>query len=308
MKKIRAFILAHFEGAIILLVFLGVFAIAFLVYYKLSFLNFFFLPVILSGYFLGKRKAVLTGIFCALLVILYLIFSKVFTNQSVQFSFDEIITLTTWASFLVLTGGIIGTVSEQREARVAKLRRSYIGVLDIMLKYLEVADDAKPRSLRVSFLAGRIAKELGLNTSDVENIKSAALLFEAGDLRTSLHLFEDVAGFMESDVKLYDTTLGDKEKVLLRTTASLLKEVEPLLAAYFQHYVEKADVLDKNLENIPQGSSIIALADFFDKVSAEVPTSLGGREIKSMMDIEGLAGRAFPVAAVNALQRLISPS
>jgi len=308
MKKIRTFILEHFEGAIIALVFFGVFAIAFLVYYKLSFLNFFFLPVILSGYFLGKRSAVLTGFFCALLVILYLIFSKVFTNQSVQFSFDEIITLTTWASFLVLTGGLIGGISEQREARVAKLRRSYIGVLDILLKYLEVADETKPRSLRVSLVAGKVAREVGLNTSDVENVKSAALLFDAGDLGTSLHFFEEVAGFMEGDVKGFDTTLGDKAKVLLRSTASLLKEVEPLLASYFQHYVEQADVLDKDLENIPLGSSIIALADLYDKVSAEVPASLGGKEIKSMMDIEGLSGRAFPVAVVNVLQRLASPS
>jgi len=307
MKKIKTFILEHFEGAIIALVFFGVFAIAFLVYYKLSFLNFFFLPVILSGYFLGKRSAVLTGFFCALLVILYLIFSKVFTNQSVQFSFDEIITLTTWASFLVLTGGLIGGVSEQREARVARLRRSYIGVLDILLKYLEVADETKPRSLRVSLVAGKVAREVGLNTSDVENVKSAALLFEAGDLRTSLHFFEEVAGFMEGDVKGFDTTLGDKEKVLLRSTASLLKEVEPLLASYFRHYVEQADVLDKDLENIPLGSSIIALADLYDKVSTEVPASLGGKEIKSMTDIEGLSGRAFPVAVVNALQRLASP-
>jgi hypothetical protein len=308
MKKIKAFILEHFEGAIIALVFIGVFAIAFLVYYKLSFLNFFFLPVILSGYFLGKRSAVLTGFFCVLLVILYLIFSKVFTNQSVQFSFDEIITLTTWSSFLVLTGGLIGGVSEQREARVAKLRRSYIGVLGILLKYLEVADEAKPRSMRVSLVAGKIARELGLNTSDVENVKSAALLFDAGDLGTSLHFFEEVAGFMEGDVQGFDKTLGDKEKVLLRSTASLLKEVEPLLASYFRHYVEQADVLDKDLENIPLGSSVIALAELYDKVASEIPVSLGQKEIKSMTDIEGLSGRAFPVAAINALQRLASPA
>lgn len=307
MKKIKDFILEHFEGAIIVLVFVGVFAIAFLVYYKLSFLNFFFLPVILSGYFLGKRQAVLIGIFCVLMVILYLIFSKVFTHQAVYFSFDEIITLTTWASFLVLTGSIIGTVSEQREARIAKLERSYIGVLDILLKYLEVADEAKPRSLRVSYVSGRIAKELGLATSEVENIKSAALLFEAGDLRTSLHLFGEVAGFMEGEMKLFHTTVGDKAKVLLRTTASLVKEIEPILACYFQHYVEKANKLDKDLENIPVGCSIIAIADLFDKVSAEVPTSVGGKEIKTMMDIEGLSGRTFPVAVVNALQRLATP-
>jgi len=73
MKKFKFFIMEHFEEAMISLVFFGIIVIAFFVYYKLSFLNFFFIPVILTGYFLGKKKAVLIGILCVLSVILYLI-------------------------------------------------------------------------------------------------------------------------------------------------------------------------------------------------------------------------------------------
>ena len=67
MIKIKKFVLKHFEASLIILILVGILAIAFLVHYKFSFLNFFFLPVILSGYFLGKRRAVLTSIFCILL-------------------------------------------------------------------------------------------------------------------------------------------------------------------------------------------------------------------------------------------------
>lgn len=306
MRKIREFILKHFEEAIVALIFFGILAIAFLVHYKFSFLNFFFLPVILSGYFLGKKKAVLTGSLCILLVIIYLIFINTISDPEAQLSFDEVINLLTWASFLILTAAIIGVASEQRESKIKNMRRAYIGVLDILLKYLEVADDERPRSLRVSLLAGKIASAANLKPREVENIKSAALLYDAGDLQSSISLFDEVADFIKSDIKISETQVGDREKVMLKTTASLLKEIEPILTGYFHNYVKEGDKLSKNLEEIPVGSSIIALADLYVKVLTHTPFRLGGEEIKSLRDIEKLMGRTFPSSAVEALQKAIS--
>ena len=308
MKKIKTFVLDHFEGAIISLVFLGIIAIAFFVYYKLSFLNFFFIPVILTGYFLGKKKAVLIGIFCVLSVILYFAFFNLFATQKQPLALSEVIIILAWASFLVVTGGIIGEVSERREKKVKNMRNSYIGVLDILLKYLEVADEAEPRSVRISHLAGKISKAAELSPSEVEDIKSAALLYEAGDLRSSIPLFGQVAEFMESDRIVSEMAMGDKDKVLLKTIASLLKKIEPLLVGYYIHYVEQADILEKDLEKTPLGSSIIALADISDRLAIEAPASLGKHEIKSIADIKKLSGSAFHDTAVNALMKVIPSS
>jgi hypothetical protein len=304
MVRLKKFFFEHFELSLIILIFLGILAIAFLVTYKLSFLNFFFLPVILSGYFLGKRQAVLTGIFCVLLVILYLIFFNLVFSQKQGISLDQMITVLTWGGFLILTGAVIGLVSEQRESQIKGLRRAYVGVLEIMLKYLEMADEERPRSLRVTMLAGKIAREAGLNTREIENIKSAALLYEAGDLRDNLPLFNEVISFMKKGVKVPEDDLSDKEQVMLKTTASLLKEIEPLLFGYFLHYVEESDVVDKDLNEVPLGSSIIALADMHERVSSGQPVQKDG-EIRTFADIEKLAGRTFPSSIVQALGRII---
>ena len=85
MKKIKKFISDHFEGLIIILILIGVLAIAFLIHYKFEFLNFFLLPIILSGYLLGKRKAILTAFFCVALVFLYLVFYKLYLGLEVVF-------------------------------------------------------------------------------------------------------------------------------------------------------------------------------------------------------------------------------
>jgi len=94
--------------------------------------------------------------------------------------------------------------------------------------------------------------------------------------------------------------------VELSIMASLLKTIEPLLAGYFRHYVDEADKLDKNLNEIPFGSSIIALANLYDRVSNKVPTSLGEVTIETLEDIEKLSGRSFSASFVRALKETTS--
>lgn len=308
MKKIKTWVQKHFELSIVILILIGIFVTAFLVYNKLGFLNFFFLPVILSGYFLGKRKAILTGSFCIVSVILYQFFMNISKGQRWQPTLDELTHIISWASFLILTAAIIGILSEQKERRIKKMGRSYIGALKIMLKYFEVADEKKPHSLRVSHLSGKIAQAAGLNTTEVENIKSAALLHESGDLQSSLLFFEEVVDFMSGDMKISETQTIDKEQILLSTTASLLSAIEPLLSGYYQYYVKEADKLDKDLNEIPVGSSIIAIANLYDKIVSQVPGSLGGVEIGSLEDIDGLSGRSFPASFIRALREAVKAS
>jgi hypothetical protein len=307
-SRLKAFALKHFETSLIIIILFGIVVIAFLVNYKFAFLNFFFLPVILAGYYLGKRKAVLTASLCILLIVFYHIFSRLISRSPAQMSLDEILNIVTWAGFLILTAAVIGAITQQREARMKSLQKAYSGVLEIMLKYLEVADERKPRSVRVAHLAGKIAAAAKMNTVQIENIKSAALLLEAGDLRSNLHLFDEVAAFMAGEGKLSGKSVDDRGDILLRTTASLLKEVEPILANYFYHYVEEARILDKDLSTVPMGSSIIALADLVDRLNTDMLPAPWKNEIRSLQDIRKLSGRAFPAAAVQALFQLVSSS
>lgn len=306
MQRIKEFILRNFEISLIILILVGILAIAFLVHYKFSFLNFFFLPVILSGYFLGRQRAVLTAIFCILLMVLYFLFYNLLFQESPGLSLDSVINLITWGGFLILTGAIIGSVSEQRESKIRNLRRAYVGSLEILLKYMEVADDAKPRSLRIAHLTGKMAEAAGLEKREVENIKSASLLYEAGDLQSSIPFFGEVIDFMASEAEPSESHLCDREKVMLKSTASLLKEVEPILSNYFLHYVQEAHILDKDLDNIPLGSSLIALADVYDRLSKNVPPLQDVEEYKTMAGIERLGGRAFPHVTIYALREASS--
>jgi hypothetical protein len=304
-RRVREFILGHFEGAILGLILAGVLILAFLVQYKFSFLNYFFLPVILSGYFLGKNRAVLTAAFSVLFVILYLVYFELITGPKNFFLLHEVVNLVTWGSLLILTGALIGSFSEQREAKMDKLRTAYVGTLEIMLKYLESIDEATPPAQRVAQIAGRIAAAAGLETSEIENIKSASLLSVAGDLSSSLPLFVEMTDFLGSDQDALASSLDDRTKVMLRSTSLLLKEIQPLLHAFYLHYVQQSDSLDKDLKGIPLGSGIMALAQVYDKIATRATPFQGREEFKSMVEIQKLAGRSFHLEAVEALMLVI---
>lgn len=305
-SHISAFISRHFEGALIVLILFGVLCIALLVRSEMSFLNFFFLPVILAAYFLGKNRGVLTSVLCVLVVLLYMILPSITSGNKIDITFDEMINLVSWGSFLILTGALVGTVSEQRENKLKKLRGAYIGVLDIMFKYLECADDLQPASLRIANLAGKIASAAGLETHEVENVKSAALLSSSGDLSSNLSFFVEMTDFLQADIKPTDEPLTDREKVMLKATASLLDEVAPLLSNYYLHYVREADKLDKDLPNIPIGSSILALAHIHDKIAFHAPPFQDVEDYGSLTSVQGLSGRAFHPSSITALFLVIT--
>jgi hypothetical protein len=302
-RKLIEAVSRHTEGFVLAVMIAGILAIALLVRYRFSFLNFFFLPVILAGVSLGKKKAVLLATLSILLVVLYLVFQEKVFGGIAALSFDDIINLVTWGGFLIVTAGVLGSAAEQKEKKLQDMKRAYTGILSVLMKYLEVADEEETRSVRIARRAGRLAERAGLSRRLVENIKSAALLSEAGELVSSRSLFGDVAAFVELERRT-DVVPSGREQALIQTAASLIREIGPLLDGYYLHYVKDADNLDKDLRAIPLGSSLIALAGLVDRLKTQGAARLGKMEIRSLQDLQGLEGRAFGQPAIQALREI----
>ena len=70
MDRAKRYLLANFEHLFVLVTLLSTLVVNYLVPAKLAFLNFYFLPIILAGYYLGRRTAVLGALLCALAALL----------------------------------------------------------------------------------------------------------------------------------------------------------------------------------------------------------------------------------------------
>ena len=75
MERVKQFVLQHFEAVIIGVILLATFGATHLVAEKLIVLHFFYLPVLVAGYYLGRRTGVLVSVFSILVVLCYALIS-----------------------------------------------------------------------------------------------------------------------------------------------------------------------------------------------------------------------------------------
>jgi signal transduction histidine kinase len=112
LKNRDSWLLRNLESLLILIILISVMLINYFIYSKVAFLNFYYLPVIIGGYYLGRRLAVLGAFFSILMVSVF-----VLANQETYLldstKFDLYFNLTLWGCFLVITGWVIGYLAEQ---------------------------------------------------------------------------------------------------------------------------------------------------------------------------------------------------
>src|SRR5437660_7378666 len=93
-------------------------AIHALVEQKFAFLSFYYLPLILAGFYGGRRFAVMAGVFVVSLIFFYQYVQGL--DMLPGFYPDALLALGPGAGFLVLTGYVVGGLAAQREGRPAR--------------------------------------------------------------------------------------------------------------------------------------------------------------------------------------------
>lgn len=114
--RISSYVEKNFEQLFILLVLIATLIINFFISAKLTFLSFYFLPIIAGGYFLGRRKAILGAVFCVLYVCLYAVYSPdAFLEQNTEL--DVYLHIASWGGFLILAGAVVGGLQERLKGK-----------------------------------------------------------------------------------------------------------------------------------------------------------------------------------------------
>ena len=112
----------HWEDIVILLTLLSAAAIHYFIYSKIAFLDFFYLVVVLAGYYVGKRLAILGAFFAIIMV-----WAFILVNESPYFEpnnqLDTQLDLTVWGGFLILAAWLVGTLSEKRKHELEESNR-----------------------------------------------------------------------------------------------------------------------------------------------------------------------------------------
>ena len=305
METFKQFIVKYFEKIMIIIILAAAFLGTYLIGEKSIVLNFYYLPVVSAGYFLGRRLGVLTAVFSILVVVIStLLFPNIFLK-----GYDLLTTLvqlTSWGGFLILVSVAVGKLYEENERRLRDLKNAYIGVLEVLSKYLESTDRyTKGHSVRVSELAMEIAIAMGLSRGEVENIRVAGLLHDIGKIEVSGEILRKAAQLTSEEKELLDEHTV-KGAYLLSSVGSVLKEVVPIVLSHHNYFMKETDESDgKDLLKIPLGARVVAVADAFDAMTTDRPYRKGMPPWEALEEIVKNAGKQFDPEVVGAFNRVV---
>ena len=121
MKSLKNYLIKNSEQMLALVILVSVPAITYLVPYKLVFLNFFFLVILFSVYFVEAHKALMGGVLTTLLVVIFVYY---FPSAFLP-TFSELdlwMNILAWSSFLILTGGAVGKLADRLKMEIQVLK------------------------------------------------------------------------------------------------------------------------------------------------------------------------------------------
>jgi hypothetical protein len=284
MDRVKQFLLRHFERIVVLLLVASLLLIHFLVEQKFAFLSFYYLPIILAGFFGGRRFAVFAGLFIALLVFFFQDVEGL--GMAPGFTEEALLTLVPWGGFLILTGYVVGGLAEQRAARLSDLKNAYLATLEVLTLHIESAErHHEGHSNRVADLAAAIGQELKLPEAELENLRIAALLHEVGTADQRL-------------LRLLTRSVTDATVAVARA----LRGAAQIIGEYAHYYEIVGDDWDIDALPIPITVKTLAVADAFETLQMATPVRPAFTRWTALEEVEKGAGKTFARDVVRALK------
>lgn len=165
---------------------------------KMVALNLFFLPVVLSGFFLGRYHAGVLALLCVISA------SLVTALDLDQFSVVDsplatALSVTVWGAVLCLTAILVGTLSDERTAQSNDLHDAYVGVIEVLSGYLQ-GGNPRLRELtnQVAAQSERVAVAMRLPGKHVDDIRVAALMQDIGRIEVTTKVITRAVDTLEN--------------------------------------------------------------------------------------------------------------
>jgi HD-GYP domain-containing protein (c-di-GMP phosphodiesterase class II) len=284
-EQLKRFVYRHFERLLVVILVASLLLIHNFIEYKLAFLSFYYLPIIVAGFLVGRRMAVWASLFVVLLV------GYVQATQGLDgapgLHAEMLLYLGPWGGFLILTGYAVGALAEQRMARTEDVRTTYLTMLDLLTIHVDSSDRMRRgHSYRVGERAVALARQLGLTDTQQENLRVAGLLHEIGPRDPRLvRVMSDVPSTK-------DTRLSS-----MRSALRLVDE--------YSHYHEVVSAgwpVDDTRISI--GAKILAVADAYETLQTPTPTRQAFAPWTALEEIERGRGTTFASEVVGALRKV----
>jgi hypothetical protein len=164
-------------------------------------LVFFFLPTLFSAYHLGRRHATLTAFASLVLVVAMAFLNPAMFSRRIELPFAKWFDLGIWGGVLIVAAYATGTLYERNQKTLREMENGYEGMLVILQNFLANQKYSDSHAYRISMCATKIAEAVGLDSGSVEDIRTAALLFNMKELGITNEVLCKAAQVSEQDLQ-----------------------------------------------------------------------------------------------------------
>jgi hypothetical protein len=251
--------------------------------FRMVVLNLFYLPVVLAAFFLGRYRA---GILAVLCVVCAAIVTALNLGHFAAYASPLMIglTLTIWAAVLALTAILAGTLSDERTEKITELHDAYVGVVEVLSRYLNSGDPRlNERSALSCQLAQKVGVQMKLSAREIDEIRVATLLQDMKSFEVTAKVIQKAIGSMTHARETQHTFHGSD---LAQSLGHVLRGALPLLVEH------------DRFDDVSHSDDAIA-------ASPEAP--IGAYVIRSVRRYVSLVNeqtrQTSPVEAINILKR-----
>jgi len=269
-------------------------------------LVFYTLPTLGSAYFYGRRHATLTALASALMVSVLLytnpgLFAKTTTVADFTAQWLDVVV---WAGVLMITGYLMGTLYEHKNAQLRELRNTYFGVLEILRFFVSNDKYTENHSYRVSVYATQIASFMNFGTEQIEDVRAAALLHDIGKLQIGRDLLYKAARLTEDEYQQMQTHVA-KGVEMLESVGGSLRRVLPIVLAHHERY-DGTGYNGANGSQIPLAARVLKVADVYDSLTSDRPYRKAMSPFEAKDVIVNGSGTEFDPKVVEGFQAAFS--
>jgi response regulator RpfG family c-di-GMP phosphodiesterase len=164
-----------------------------------------------------------------LVVLLAFLNPTVFTRH-VELPFARWFDLALWGGVLMVAGYSTGTLYERNQKTLREMEDGYDSMLVILQNFLANQKHSETQAYRISMCATRIAEAVGLDSGSVEDIRTAALLFNMKELGITNEVLCKAAQVSQEDLQQAMQSRGNAATKLGATGGSLRRAIPIFLS------------------------------------------------------------------------------
>lgn len=205
-----------------------------------------------------------------------------------------------WAAFMVM---IPLQLARYSLSRYTEIRDLFFGSVSALSQAIDAKDGfTRGHADRVSRIAGALAREMGVNEKEIEQIELAGMLHDIGKIG------------VQDRILMKPTRLDDEERELMKRhtlygasilePSTALRPLVPIVLHHHENYDGSGYPEGLKGEDIPLGSRILIVADAYEAMTSDrVYRKAIGHE-RAMEQLNTYKGIQFDPKVVRALDQL----